>query len=148
MDDLLQAYNVESATKTLMTFVDKLTNRWVRRSRRRFWAPGMEADKQQAYMTLYSVLHSYLRLAAPCMPFVTEHIRQQLATLTATSMSGHPSIHTDGWPMRHAIYCNQSLMQEVQQVREIITGALYLRAKHQIKVKQPLQSLSVRLLSS
>ncbi len=147
-DALCKAYNIESATKVLLTLVDKLTNRWVRRSRRRFWAPGMEADKQQAYTTLYCVLHIYLRAMAPIMPFTTESIWQTLASLTTSPMGAHPSIHTDSWPLWHSIFINKQLIDEVQQVREIITGALYLRAKQQIKIKQPLQSLSVRLLKS
>lgn len=146
VDGALQAYALEDATKAAIDFIDALTNRWVRRSRRRFWAPGMDADKEQAYMTLYTVLQQYLRMLAPTVPFVSESLRQLLAKITAVPMGEHPSIHTAQRPLRHPLYVNQPLIDEITQVRAIITGALYLRAKKQIKVKQPLQSLHVRML--
>jgi isoleucyl-tRNA synthetase len=78
VDEHLASYAIEHATKVLIGFVDSLTNWYVRRSRRRFWASGMEQDKRSAYQTLWDVLQTYLRLLAPFAPFTSEYLRQAM----------------------------------------------------------------------
>jgi len=145
LDTDLQWYELEPATKTLMWFMDKLTNRWLRRSRRRFWAEWMDDDKQAVYWTLWEVLSIYLKLAAPFAPFVTEWVWQQMQAFKAKNWKlKAESIHLEHRPLLSEKYINQELSDEIAQVRKIIKGAMYLRAKHQIKVKQPLQELKFR----
>jgi isoleucyl-tRNA synthetase len=74
LNESLGSFELELATKILLSFVEKLTNRYVRRSRRRFWASGMEDDKVAAYTTLREVLETFLQCAAPFAPFITEKI--------------------------------------------------------------------------
>lgn len=84
VDEALAGYHLETATKEVMSFVEKLTNWYLRRSRRRFWTETMDADKMQAYTTLFTVLRTYLQLCAPFIPFVTEQIRQELQQFTSS----------------------------------------------------------------
>ena len=165
LDQHLESYELEPATKIMMWFMDKLTNRWLRRSRRRFWAEGMDDDKQAVYWTLWEVLSVYLKLAAPFAPFVTEWIRQEMHWYKAKSWKLAPqdknsgyssskpitsflddegkakSVHLEYRPLSSEKWINKELSEEITQVRKIIKGAMYLRAKHQIKVKQPLKEL-------
>lgn len=145
LDEALENYYIENATKTIASFIDKLTNRYLRRSRRRFRDEEMTVDKQQGYMTLYEVIRTYLLMCAPFIPFTTEDIWQKLRSFTASTTEGHPSIHLQSRPIAAPQYINPDLMEEIATVRKIIKGALYLRAKHQIKVKQPLQKLEFRI---
>ena len=144
VDEALAKYYLEEATIYLMSFIDKITNWYLRRSRRRFWTETMTQDKQQAYDTLFTVLRTYLQLCAPFIPFVTEQLWQELGLFTARH-EAHPSVHLQSRPVGSPLYINQQLIDEIETVRKIIKGALYLRAKHQIKVKQPLPSLSFRI---
>lgn len=144
LDQELQTYLLEQATKTLAGFIDKLTNRYLRRSRRRFWDEQMTDDKEQAYMTLFEVIRTYLLVCAPFIPFTTEDLRQQLMTYSHEQLL-HPSLHLQPRPLAAHPYVDSQLMEEIATVRKIIKGALYLRAKHQVKVKQPLQTLEFRI---
>jgi isoleucyl-tRNA synthetase len=144
VDGALRKYTIEEATIHLMSFVDNLTNRYLRRSRRRFRTEEMTDDKQQAYTTLFTVIRTYLQLCAPFIPFVTEQLWQELQAFTSTS-DAHPSVHLQARPLSSPLYINHQLIDEIETVRKIIKGALYLRAKHQIKVKQPLPSLSFKI---
>lgn len=145
VDSALQNYYLEDATQQLISFIEKLTNRYLRRSRRRFWSEEMTEDKQQAYDTLFTVIRTYVQLCAPFIPFVAEQVWQDLTAFTTTHVGDHPSLHLQSWPVGSSLYINQTLIDEIEQVRKIIKGALYIRAKHQIKVKQPLPSLSFRV---
>ena len=84
LDVYLEAYQIEPATKLLVGFLDSVTNRWLRRSRRRFWAKGMDQDKKAAYETLREVLSIYIKCAAPFAPFVTESIWQEMSGVMQT----------------------------------------------------------------
>lgn len=148
LDNAMGQYDLEPATKILIQFMDKLTNWWLRRSRRRFWSEGvwetMSEDKKAAYRTLREVLSIYASCAAPFAPFVTEWVRQSMKDFVAQGvLSRQESIHLHHWPLASSKYINTSLSDEIAHVRKIIKGAMYLRAKHQIKVKQPLQTLKV-----
>jgi len=141
-DQLLQAYALDDAIKTTLEFLDKLTNWWLRRSRRRFWANGMDADKNAAYSTLYTVLKTYLQMLAPFIPFITEKLWQNLADFFPEKVD---SIHLTYWPMSSELYISRDLMEEIAQVRKIIKLALFVRAKNKVAIKQPLQKLSVKM---
>jgi isoleucyl-tRNA synthetase len=104
----------------------------------------MTDDKHQAYQTLFTVIRTYLQLCAPFIPFVTEHLRQELLQFTDMK-TDHPSIHLQARPLASSLYINQELIDEIETVRKVIKGALYLRAKHQVKVKQPLPSLQFKI---
>ena len=76
--DCLANYKIPETTKALQAFVDDMSNWYVRRSRQRFWAKGMEQDKINAYMTLYTALVTFIKASAPMIPFMTEDIYQNL----------------------------------------------------------------------
>lgn len=102
----------------------------------------MDDDKQAVYWTLREVLSIYLKLAAPFAPFVTEWVWQEMKQFADNwQLSANGSIHLEHRPIYSDKYVNQELSDEIAQVRKVIKWAMYLRAKHQIKVKQPLQEL-------
>ena len=141
-DKLLQAYALDDAIKCVLEFLDKLTNRWLRRSRRRFWANWMDADKNAAYSTLYTTLKTYLQMLAPFIPFITEKLWQNLADFSPEKLG---SIHLTYRPIASEFYISSDLMEEITQVRKIIKLALFVRAKNKVAIKQPLQKLSVKM---
>ncbi len=143
VDRHLAGYDLEPAVRVLTAFMEKLTNWYLRRSRRRFRATGMDADKQSAYRTLFHVIGTYCQVAAPCTPFVSEWIWQEMHAFIAGESKG--SIHLTMWPFAHHAYINKKLIAEIAQVRRVIKAAMYLRAKHQIKVKQPLPVLRFKI---
>jgi isoleucyl-tRNA synthetase len=150
VDTHLQHYILDEATKSAMDFMDKLTNRRLRRSRRRFRSNGMNDDKHAAYATLYWVLRRYLQILAPFTPFITEYLRLQLANFITSNhqqSSNHPvnSIHLSFRPLANTHYINESLIDEIATVRKIIKLALFVRAKNKIAVKQPLQKLEIKI---
>ena len=136
-------YNLDDAVKTAIAFVDVLSNRYIRRSRRRFWASGLEGDKLSAYHTLYEVITTYLKLLAPIIPFNTEYLWQQIKQYEKNW--NQTSIHLTSYPQASSIYINQKLLEEIAKVRKIISMTLYLRAKNQIKIKQPLPRLEIKI---
>ena len=102
----------------------------------------MDADKNAAYSTLFTVLKTYLQMLAPFIPFVTEKLRQKLSEFSPEKVD---SIHLTYWPMASELYISESLMEEIAQVRKIIKLALFVRAKNKIAIKQPLQKLEVKM---
>ena len=151
IDTHLQNYVLDEATKSATDFMDKLTNRRLRRSRRRFRSNGMNDDKYAAYATLYRVLKRYLQILAPFTPFITEHLRLELANFTNQESSEtskklqQSSIHLSHRPIASNHYINQPLIEEITTVRKIIKMALFIRAKNKIAVKQPLQKLKIKI---
>ena len=97
MDDNLGNYRIPEAARALQDFVDDMSNWYVRRSRERFWAKGMEQDKINAYMTLYTALVTVAKVAAPMIPFMTEDIYQNLVrSLDKDGTGEHPSVRLPG----------------------------------------------------
>lgn len=141
-DEYLQAYMLDDATKTVLDFLDKLTNRWLRRSRRRFRANGMDSDKNAAYSTLFTVLQTYLQMLAPFVPFIAEKLWQNLSEFTVEKSD---SIHLSYRPISSELYISSDLMEEIAQVRKIIKLALFVRAKNKIAIKQPLNKLEIKM---
>ena len=127
----------------MLGFIDKLNNWYIRRSRRRFWASGMDQDKYSAYATLYTVLLHYLQLCAPFAPFVAEHLYLELKAFTPGQQV--ESIHLTHLPLASHHYVNKALLDEIAKVRRIISLGLFIRSKNKIAIKQPLQKMELQI---
>ena len=146
VDEMLRNYAIDSAIKSGTDFIEKLSNRYLRRSRRRFRENGLSTDKISAYATIYEVLTTYLKMMAPFTPFVTEHIWLQLETFSSEKTDQKSeSIHLQAWPFASVHYIDEQLMQEIALVRKAIKLALFIRSKNKIAVKQPLQRLALNI---
>ncbi|MBD3238395.1 MAG: isoleucine--tRNA ligase [Candidatus Moranbacteria bacterium] len=128
-------YQIAKASRLLPIFIDKLSNWYIRRSRRRFWKSGNSKDKDQAYQTLYQVLVVFSQLAAPLMPFITEAIYQNLTQ--------EESVHLSDFPVADKKLIDKGLCAGMEKARQVVKLALSLRARHQVKVRQPLSRMYV-----
>lgn len=133
MDD----YNLTRATRPLLNFADNLSNWYVRRSRRRFWKSENDSDKNMAYETLYTVLTTLSLLIAPFMPFTADAIYKNL--------TGKKSVHLEDWPKANSKLTKTDLNKKIHVVRTIVSLALAIRSKRNIKVRQPLSDLILAL---
>ena len=145
LDQGLRNYNLDGAIKSGIDFIEKLSNRYLRRSRRRFRGHDMTADKHSAYSTLFEVLTTYLQIMAPFTPFITEDLRKRLQSFRGEENQKTESIHLSFWPFTNKLYIDRDLMDEITTVRKAIKLALFIRSKNKIAVKQPLKSLSIRI---
>ena len=146
VDHYLEACELDAALKSGMEFIEKLTNWYLRRSRRRFRGSEMTIDKHSAYTTLFEVLSTYLQMMAPFTPFITEELWQKLQAFVAGKEGEKAeSIHLSYWPFASEKYIDQQLMEEITTVRKAIKLALFIRSKNKIAVKQPLQKLGLKL---
>ncbi len=145
LDQGLRNYNLDGAIKSWIDFIEKLSNRYLRRSRRRFRGHDMTADKHSAYSTLFEVLTTYLQMMAPFTPFITEDLRKRLQAFRGEENQKTESIHLSFWPFTNKLYIDRDLMDEITTVRKAIKLALFIRSKNKIAVKQPLKSLSIRI---
>ena len=145
LDQGLRNYNLDGAIKSGIDFIEKLSNRYLRRSRRRFRGHDMTADKHSAYSTLFEVLTTYLQMMAPFTPFITEDLRKRLQAFRGEENQRTESIHLSFWPFTNKLYIDCDLMDEITTVRKAIKLALFIRSKNKIAVKQPLKSLSIRI---
>ncbi len=145
LDQGLRNYNLDGAIKSGIDFIEKLSNRYLRRSRRRFRGHDMTADKHSAYSTLFEVLTTYLQMMAPFTPFITEDLRKRLQAFREEENQKTESIHLSFWPFTNKLYIDRDLMDEITTVRKAIKLALFIRSKNKIAVKQPLKSLSIRI---
>ena len=148
IENAIESYTLDVAAKEIITVIDRLTNWYIRRSRRRFRASGMSEDKVSAYHTLYNSIKQILYMAAPFAPFITEHIRQKLQTFSTQEKNKTPeqiSIHLGYLPIASPQWIDEQLLKEVELVRHIISLWLFVRSKNNMKIKQPLASLSVRI---
>jgi isoleucyl-tRNA synthetase len=140
----MDAYRVYEATGLLTGFVDALSNWWVRRSRDRFWAPGLEQDKQDAYWTLYECLTTLARLLAPFLPFASEEMWQNLV-MRPFPDEACLSVHLADYPQAHAAAIDTALSREMAAVREIVSLGLQVRTAGKLRVRQPLEAAEVVL---
>lgn len=132
----MDAYDIPSAMKPILPFIEDASNWYVRRSRRRFWKSGDDTDKNNAYRTLHYVLVQLSQILAPFTPFLAEELYQKL--------TGGESVHLLDWPV--AGHVNELVVQDMETVREYVNVGLSLRAKERMKVRQPLASISVPTL--
>ncbi|HEY8172407.1 MAG TPA: isoleucine--tRNA ligase, partial [Dehalococcoidia bacterium] len=139
----LQDFDAAIPTKRVEAFVDDLSNWYVRRSRRRFWKSESDTDKLAAYATLYEVLLTLTKLMAPFTPFLAEDMYQNLVR----SFDSEPpeSVHLCDWPQSDASKIDEALMEETRLVMRIASLGRAARAKAQIKVRQPVAELFVKL---
>lgn len=126
-------YDLQSATRKILPFIDDLSNWYVRRSRKRFWKSEDDSDKAEAYETLHYVLVKLAYLMAPFTPFLAEELYRNL--------TGGKSVHLEDWPKSGHI--NELVVGQMDSVRRVVNDSLALRAKAQIKVRQPLASVRV-----
>jgi isoleucyl-tRNA synthetase len=140
VEGALDAYDPNASARRLEAFVLDLSTWYVRRSRRRFWKPGTDADKRSAYQTLYQVLVSLTQLLAPFMPFVSETIYQNLA---AGKGGQSESVHLSDWPVPAAEWRDDELRQQMSVVRRLVAAGLAARNAAGIKVRQPLLAVTI-----
>ncbi len=129
----MDAYDVASAMKPILPFVDDASNWFVRRSRRRFWKSEDDTDKNNAYQTLHYVLARLAQVIAPFTPFLSEELYRNL--------TGAESVHLTDWPT--AGHVNELVVQDMETVRDYVNQALSLRASAKLKIRQPLASVTV-----
>lgn len=133
----MDAYNLTKATRPMIDFADKLSNWYIRRSRRRFWKSENDGDKFEAYQTLHTVLTEFSKLIAPFMPFLSEEIYRKL--------TGGESVHLADWPKFNPKFIRPKVNQENQLIRTIVTMGHSVRDKANIKVRQPLALVQLAL---
>ena len=139
VDENLSAYKVPEAARVLQDFVDELSNWYVRRSRERFWAQGMEGDKVAAYMTLYTALVTTAKIAAPMAPFMTEEIYRNL--VCSVDKDAPESVHLCRWPAYDAGRVDPQLEQDMDEVLKVVTLGRAARNLANRKNRQPLSCL-------
>ena len=132
----LETYDVLGATRPIETFVNQLSNWFLRRSRRRFWKSESDADKKAAYATLYEALTMLSKLLAPTMPFIAEEIYQNL--VRSVDKSSPISVHLADWPVFDAAAIDEKLNKEISLVMKLASVGHAARNKANRKVRQPL----------
>ncbi len=145
IENEMNHYHLDNASKLLMWFIDKLTNRYIRRSRRRFRASGMDQDKVSAYNTLFEVLNTFVKISAPFAPFISEYIYLELQKFTNKDQIKWDSIHLKHFPISSDKYIDKKLMWEIELVRKIISLWLFIRSRNNIKIKQPLAKMEIKI---
>ncbi len=143
VDDNLTNYRVNETAKVLQDFVDDMSNWYVRRCRARFWAKGMEQDKINAYMTLYTALIEISKVAAPMVPFITESIYQNLVRNIDDKATC--SIHLCDFPKVKEEWINKNLEKEMEDVLEIVVLGRAGRNEANIKNRQPIGNMYVKI---
>ncbi|RHM54038.1 isoleucine--tRNA ligase [Mitsuokella sp. AF33-22] len=138
----LSNYRVTEAAKALEQFVDELSNWYVRRSRSRFWAKGMEQDKINAYMTLYTALVTTVKAAAPMIPFMTESIYRNL--VCSIDKQAPESVHLCDFPQVNEAHIDKELEKNMGEVLEIVVLGRAARNEANIKNRQPIGNMYVK----
>ncbi|MFO1523201.1 MAG: isoleucine--tRNA ligase [Kiritimatiellia bacterium] len=134
----LDAYVLQQAVRPFVQFIDDLTNWYIRRSRRRFWKTEDDSDKRQAYSTLYEVLLSFSRIAAPIIPFISEEMYRNLRTADLPE-----SVHLTDYPTNDGSRRDEALERQMELARTVVTLGRNLRTEHDLKVRQPLAGIHV-----
>ena len=142
VDDDLGNYKIPEAARALQEFVDDLSNWYVRRSRERFWAKGMEQDKINAYMTLYTCLVTFCKAAAPMIPFMTEEIYQNL--VRSVDASQPESIHLCDFPKVEEEHVDKKLEDDMDIVLKAVVMGRACRNTANIKNRQPVNTMFVK----
>ena len=142
VDDNLASYRIPETAKVLQSFVDDMSNWYVRRSRARFWAKGMEQDKINAYMTLYTALVTISKAAAPMIPFMTEDIYQNL--VRTVDSSAPESIHLCDFPEVKEEMIDKELEKDMAEVLDIVVLGRAARNTSGIKNRQPIGTMFVK----
>ena len=142
VDTDLDNYRIPETARALDEFVDQMSNWYVRRSRERFWAKGMEQDKINAYMTLYTALVTVAKLAAPMIPFMTEDIYRNLVCVN--DPSAPESVHLCDFPVADPAYVDKQLEGDMEEVLKIVVMGRAARNTANIKNRQPIGTMFVK----
>ena len=142
VDDDLGNYRIPEAARALDDFVDEMSNWYVRRCRERFWAKGMEQDKINAYMTLYTALVEISKAAAPMVPFMAEQIYQNL--VCTTDKNAPISIHLCDFPEVHNEWIDTELETNMEELLDIVVMGRAARNTANVKTRQPISAMYVK----
>ena len=142
VDDNLNNYRIPEAARVLQEFVDDMSNWYVRRSRERFWAKGMEQDKINAYMTLYTALVNVAKVASPMIPFMTEDIYQNL--VRSIDKNAPESIHLCEFPSVDEMHIDKQLEADMDEVLKVVVLGRAARNTANIKNRQPIGKMYVK----
>lgn len=142
VDDYLNNYKITETARALQSFTDDMSNWYVRRCRERFWAKGMEQDKVNAYMTLYTALITLSKIAAPMIPFMTEEIYQNL--VRSVDKNAPESIHLTDFPTVNEEFIDKELEISMDEVLDIVVLGRAARNSANIKNRQPIGNMYVK----
>ena len=142
VDDYLSNYKITETARALQSFTDDMSNWYVRRCRERFWAKGMEQDKINAYMTLYTALITLSKIAAPMIPFMTEEIYQNL--VRSVDKNAPESIHLTDFPKVNEEFIDKDLEVSMDEVLDIVVLGRAARNSANIKNRQPIGNMYVK----
>ena len=142
VDDYLNNYKITETARALQSFTDDMSNWYVRRCRERFWAKGMEQDKVNAYMTLYTALITLSKIAAPMIPFMTEEIYQNL--VRSVDKNSPESIHLTDFPAVNEEFIDKDLEVSMDEVLDIVVLGRAARNSANIKNRQPIGNMYVK----
>ncbi len=142
VDDNLNNYRIPEAARALQDFTDEMSNWYVRRGRERFWAKGMEQDKINAYMTLYTALVNLAKIAAPMIPFMTEQIYRNL--VCSIDKSAPESVHLCDFPVADEAMINKKLEADMEAVLKTVVLGRACRNTANIKNRQPIATMFVK----
>ena len=142
VDDCLANYKIPESARALQEFVDEMSNWYVRRSSERFWAKGMEQDKINAYMTLYTALVTISKAAAPMIPFMTEEIYQNL--VRSVDKDAIESIHLCDFPKVEEAWINKELEDDMEELLKIVVLGRAARNTANIKNRQPIGTMYIK----
>ena len=142
VDENLASYKIPESARALQEFVDEMSNWYVRRSRERFWAKGMEQDKINAYMTLYTALVTISKAAAPMIPFMTEDMYQNL--VRSVDPSAPESIHLCDFPEVKEEWINKDLEDDMEALLKVVVLGRAARNTANIKNRQPIGTMFVK----
>ena len=138
----LDDYDAKRAGEAIESFVDQLSNWYVRRNRRRFWKSTDPDDKRSAYLTLYECLEVANKLMAPFVPFLAEHIYQNL--VRTVDEDAPISVHMSTWPAENEAYDDDSLLFDIGVVQKVVGLARAARGQSRVRTRQPLSRLLLR----
>ncbi len=142
VDSNLENYRIPEAARALQEFVDEMSNWYVRRGRERFWAKGMEQDKINAYMTLYTALVTVAKAAAPMIPFMAEEIYLNL--VRSIDKSAPESIHLCDFPVADDAFVDKKLEEDMEEVLDIVVMGRACRNNANIKNRQPIGNMFIK----
>ena len=141
VDNYMENYKIQETSKALMTFIDELSNWYIRRSRERFWTEGLTEDKIAAYMSLSTALVEFSKLSAPLIPFMTEEIYQNM--VRSFDDNAPLSIHLSSYPVCDESKINKNLEEYMDEVLKAVTLGRAARNDASIKNRQPLPKMYI-----
>ena len=142
VDSHLDNYRIPESARALQSFVDDMSNWYVRRGRERFWAKGMEQDKINAYMTLYTALVTVSKLAAPLIPFMTEEIYLNL--VRSIDKEAPESVHLCDYPVAEEALIDPQLEKDMEELLEVVVMGRACRNTANIKNRQPIGNMFIK----